>query len=133
MEYNLLIFVKTSSSLRTDDITPAAFWITHPSNIIRHNNVAGGTHFGIWYRMLEHPEGPSHTTSICPQHAPLTQFYNNTVHSCGWYGLWIHEHYYPKAGGGCNSRQNEPAVFRRLVAWHNKRGGNIGSHHIIAV
>ena len=133
MEYNLAVFVKNSSSLYTHDITPAAFLISHPSNIIRHNHVAGGTHFGIWYKLLEHPKGLSYTTSICPQHAPLTEFYNNTVHSSGEYGLWIHQHYYPKASGGCQSTQNEPAVFSRLVAWHNKRGGDIRFHHAIVI
>ena len=118
------MFVRTSRSLRTDDITPAAMWITHPSNIIRHNHVAGGTHFGFWYRMLEHPEGPSHTTDICPQHGKLTEFRNNTVHSVGWYGLWIFEDYFPKKGGACDATEDEPAIFDRLVTWNSLRGGN---------
>ena len=96
IEYNVLVFVRSSRSLRTDDITPAGMWITHPDNIIRHNHVAGGTHFGFWYRMLEHPEGPSYTPDICPQNAELGEFFNNTVHSVGWYGLWIFEDYFPK-------------------------------------
>ena len=54
---NLVVFVRSSSSLLNDDLTPAAFWITHPNNIVINNHVAGGTHFGFWYRMLKHPEG----------------------------------------------------------------------------
>ena len=123
IEYNLVLFVHSSSSLLNDDITPAGMWITHPSNIIRHNHVAGGTHFGFWYRMLEHPEGPSHTTDICPQNALLGEFFNNTAHSTGWYGLWIFEHYFPKVGGTCGSVVDEPAVFQNLVAWNCLRGG----------
>ena len=133
MEYNLAIHVKPSDSLYTIDATPAAFYTSHPSNTIRHNHVSGGTHFGMWFNMLKHPKGQSHTTSICPQHALLAEFYNNTVHSNGEYGLWIHPQYDPKAGGECNSTQNEAAIFRRLVAWHNKIGGNIRFHHVIAM
>ena len=121
-QYNLAIFVRSSSSLLNDDITPAAFWITHPDNIVRHNHVAGGTHFGFWYRMLEHPEGPSYDPDICPQNIPLGEFYNNTVHSVGWYGLWVFEHYTPKVGGKCDGTVSVPAVFKNLTTWNSFRG-----------
>lgn len=77
-QYNLALFVKASSSLLNDDITPAAFWATNPANDYLHNAVAGGTHFGWWYRMREHPEGPSFTTDYCPQKVPLGKVFNNT-------------------------------------------------------
>ena len=121
-QYNLAIFVRSSSSLLNDDITPAAFWITHPDNTVRHNHVAGGTHFGFWYRMLEHPMGPSYTPDICPQNVPLGEFYNNTVHSVGWYGLWVFEYYTPKVGGKCGGGVPVPAVFRNLTTWNSFRG-----------
>ena len=121
-QYNLAIFVRSSSSLLNDDITPAAFWITHPDNIVRHNHVAGGTHFGFWYRMLEHPQGPSYTPDICPQNVPLGEFYNNTVHSVGWYGLWVFEFYTPKVGGKCGWGEPVPAVFKNLTTWNSFRG-----------
>lgn len=118
-----MLFVKSSSSLLNDDITPAGMWITHPDNIITNNHIAGGTHFGIWYRMLEHPDGPSTTNLICPRHALMGTFSNNTVHSVGWYGLWIFEEYFPKMGGTCESTIDVPAVFDTFVAWNNLRGG----------
>ena len=77
----------------------AAYWVTNPDNIIRHNHAAGGTHFGFWYRMHKHPDGPSYTTSICQQKVELGEFFNNTVHSQGWYGLWIFKQYSPVVGG----------------------------------
>ena len=122
-QYNLAIFVRSSSSLLNDDITPAGFWITHPDNIVRHNHVAGGTHFGFWYRMLEHPQGPSFTEDIWPQNVPLGEFYNNTVHSVGWYGLWVFEFYTPKVDGG-KSKYGVPipAVFKNLTTWNSFRG-----------
>ena len=121
-QYNFLAFVKSSTSLRNDDVTAAAFWITFPDNIVQHNHVAGCTHFGFWYRMHEHPDGPSYDETIWPRNVPLGVFYNNTVHSCGRYGLWIFEVYDPKLGATPDSPVPVPAVFRKLTAWHNLRG-----------
>ncbi|XP_013413864.1 fibrocystin-L-like [Lingula anatina] len=112
MQYNLAIFVKASTSLLNDDITPAAYWITNPNNTVRHNVAAGGTHFGIWYRMHENPDGPSYDPNVFPRLAPLGEFTNNTVHSQGWFGIWIFQDYYP----------NEQAVFEGLTAWHCEKG-----------
>ena len=41
--------------------------------------------------MHKHPDGPSFDPNYCPQNAPLGRNYNNTVHSCGWFGIWIFE------------------------------------------
>ena len=116
---NLLIFVKASTSLLNDDVTAASIWITHPNNIYSGNAVAGGTHFGYWYRMLEHPEGPSHDTSIYPRKEPLGIFNNNTVHSCGWFGLWIFEDFYPM---NLETGEPVPALFTDLTTWNNEKG-----------
>ncbi|XP_067947416.1 fibrocystin-L-like [Watersipora subatra] len=124
IQYNLAIFVTPSSSLLNDDVTPAAFWVTHPTNIIRHNHAAGGSHFGFWYRMHTHPTGPSADSSLCPKNAPLGEFRNNTAHSLGWFGLWTFPDYFPMDGDGvCSQRtQNIPAVFETLTAWHCEKG-----------
>ena len=118
----MAVFVRASSSLLNDDLTPAAFWITHPSNRLEHNNVAGGTHFGFWYRMLHHPEGPSHNKNICPRNAEMGIFNNNTGHSLGWYGLWVFEFYHPKVGGCCKCEEPAAAIFDNTKAWNNFRG-----------
>ncbi len=112
LQYSLAVFVISSNSLLNDDITPAGFWVTNPNNYIRHNAVAGGTHFGYWYRMKEHPEGPSYTNKIFPRTAPLGCFYNNTAHSLGWFGLWIFQVYYPLV----------PAMFDTFFAWNCEKG-----------
>ena len=39
--------------------------------------------------MHKHPDGPSYTNDICPQNVPLRRFEGNTVHSQGWFGIWI--------------------------------------------
>uniref|UniRef100_A0A3P8VH65 PKHD1 like 1, tandem duplicate 2 n=1 Tax=Cynoglossus semilaevis TaxID=244447 RepID=A0A3P8VH65_CYNSE len=122
LQYNLAVFVKQSTSLLNDDVTPAAYWVTNPNNIIRHNAAAGGTHFGFWYRMHKHPDGPSFDNNICQQKVPLGQFFNNTVHSQGWFGLWIFINYFPMKNGGCRSRVPQPAVFDSLTTWNCEKG-----------
>uniref|UniRef100_A0A667XGZ1 PKHD1 like 1, tandem duplicate 2 n=1 Tax=Myripristis murdjan TaxID=586833 RepID=A0A667XGZ1_9TELE len=130
LQYNLAVFVKQSTSLLNDDVTPAAYWVTNPNNIVRHNAAAGGTHFGFWYRMHEHPDGPSYDPNICQKKVPLGEFTNNTVHSQGWFGLWIFQDFFPMKNGGCRSRTPEPAVFRTLTTWNCEKGAewvNVGA------
>ncbi|XP_078071648.1 PKHD1 like 1, tandem duplicate 1 [Mustelus asterias] len=122
LQYNLAVMVRQSTSLLNDDLTPAAFWVTNPANTVRHNAAAGGTHFGFWYRLLQHPGGPSYTTSVCPRNVPLGQFLNNTVHSQGWFGLWIFEAYHPRKDGRCYSWSPEPARFDSLTTWNCEKG-----------
>ncbi|XP_076825074.1 fibrocystin-L-like [Clavelina lepadiformis] len=98
IQHNLAVFVRQSTSLLIDDITPAAYWVSNPNNTLRHNHAAGGTHFGFWYRMHEHPDGPSYTPTVCQQKVELGEFRNNTVHSQGWFGLWIFQTYFPMKG-----------------------------------
>lgn len=121
IQYNLAVFVRESSSLLNDDITPASFWVTNPNNSIQHNAAAGGTHFGYWYRMHKHPDGPSFTPTVCPVNVPLGIFNNNTAHSFGWFGLWIFDDYFPLKGG-CGGTEVEPAVFQGLFSWNNDKG-----------
>ena len=120
-QYNLAVFVRESSSLLNDDITPASFWVTNPNNTIQHNAAAGGTHFGFWYRMHEHPEGPSYTPDVCPIKTPLGVFQNNSAHSFGWFGLWIFPDFFPLQDS-CGNSAVEPAVFQTLTAWNNEKG-----------
>ncbi|KAL7883851.1 hypothetical protein SRHO_G00015090 [Serrasalmus rhombeus] len=130
LQYNLAVFVKQSTSLLNDDVTPAGYWVTNPNNTIRHNAAAGGTHFGFWYRMHDHPDGPSYDSNICQKRVPLGEFYNNTAHSQGWFGLWIFQEYFPTQQGTCGSYTPQPAVFRKLTSWNNEKGVewvNVGS------
>ncbi|CAK8674402.1 unnamed protein product [Clavelina lepadiformis] len=122
IQYNLAVFVRQSTSLLNDDITPAAYWVTNPDNTVRHNHAAGGTHFGFWYRMHEHPDGPSYDPNVCQQKVELLEFRNNTVHSQGWFGLWIFQSYFPMKGSSCDSTVPSPAVFKTLTTWHCEKG-----------
>uniref|UniRef100_A0A3B3X637 G8 domain-containing protein n=1 Tax=Poecilia mexicana TaxID=48701 RepID=A0A3B3X637_9TELE len=130
LQYNLAVFVKQSTSLLNDDVTPAAYWVTNPNNIIRHNAAAGGTHFGFWYRMHDNPDGPSYDPNVCQKRVPLGEFSNNTVHSQGWFGLWIFQEFFPMKDGRCTSTTPEPAVFHSLTTWNCEKGAewvNVGA------
>ena len=120
--YNLAVFVKTSSSLLNEDVTPAAFWVTNPNNTYLHNSVAGGTHFGWWYRLLDSPDGPSYRPNYCPKKIPLGKFFNNTVHGVGRFGVWIFPGYYPSVTGACNDVNPSAAVFEKLTTYSNNKG-----------
>jgi hypothetical protein len=100
----------------------AAFWATNPNNTWQHNAVAGGTHFGFWYRILDNPDGPSFTSSYCPKKIPFGKFFNNSVHSVGRFGLWIFPGYTPTISGACNDRRGSPAKFDTFVSYRNDKG-----------
>ncbi|XP_075128051.1 fibrocystin-L-like [Leptodactylus fuscus] len=126
LQYNLAVFVQQSTSLQNEDVTPAAFWVTNPNNTIRHNAAAGGTHFGFWYRLHDKPDGASYDPNICQKFMPLGEFYNNTVHSQGWFGLWIFKNYFPMViqnpSVSCSYYGPSPAIFRSLTTWNCQKG-----------
>ncbi|CAF3664415.1 unnamed protein product [Rotaria sordida] len=121
---NLVVYVRTSSSLLNEDVTPAAFWVTNPNNIVVNNAVAGGTHFGYWYRMLRTPDGPSFAMypNYCPYRQSFGRFFNNSVHSVGRFGVWIFPEYSPTIAGNCWNDAPYQAIFDRLTSWKNSRG-----------
>nr|XP_026692211.1 fibrocystin-L-like isoform X4 [Ciona intestinalis] len=125
LQYNLILFCKQSTSLQNDDITPAAIWATNPNNTIQHNAMAGGTHFGVWYRMRSRPDGPSYDPQYCPRHIPLGVFLNNTVHSQGWFGVWTFQVWYPKKAGSCWNNEPEPADIGSMLVWNCEKGAEL--------
>ncbi|XP_035665204.1 fibrocystin-L-like [Branchiostoma floridae] len=114
IQYNLAVFVRSSTSLLNDDIMPAAFWLLNPDNIVKHNHIAGGTHVGCWYSLEPDVIGASfaYDPALVPNSVRLGVFENNTVHSNGWFGIWIFEDYYP----------TEPAVYTGLTAYRCEKG-----------
>ncbi|CAF4657274.1 unnamed protein product [Rotaria sp. Silwood1] len=121
---NLAVFVRSSSSLLNEDLTPAAFWLSNPNNIVEFNAVAGTTHYGYWYRLSDKPEGLSLSTisDYCPNRQPFGRFYNNIVHSTGRFGVWVYPEYAPTISGACNDSQPSQATFDGLIAWKNNKG-----------
>ncbi|CAF1212069.1 unnamed protein product [Rotaria sordida] len=95
--------------------------LTNPNNTVENNAVAGSTHYGYWYRLLDTASGASF--ALYPNYSPYTQpfgrFYNNSVHSSGRFGVWIYPQYSPTI----NSNPSPPqAVFDGLVSWKNSKG-----------
>ncbi|CAF0756351.1 unnamed protein product [Brachionus calyciflorus] len=121
-QYNLAILIKTSSSLLNEDVTPAAFWVTNPNNTYLHNSVAGSSHFGYWYRILDRPDGASYRPDYCPKKIPLGKFFNNTVHGVGRFGLWIFPGYHPSVTGACSDNNPSVAKFEHFTTYSNDKG-----------
>ena len=87
--------------------------------------MAGGTHFGYWYRLNDNPDGPSFTPNFCVKRQPMGKFFNNTVHSVGRFGLWVFPGFQPTKNGGCydnNVNQQMVAHFDYLTSWRNDKG-----------
>ena len=91
--------------------------MTNPNNIIQHNAVAGGTHFGYWYRLLDNPDGPSYTSNYCVKKQPFGVFYNNSAHSIGRMGLWIFPGFTPTVNGGCSETTMTIAHFDDFTSY----------------
>jgi hypothetical protein len=129
ISYNLGLYTKASLSLLDTDTTPATFWITNPTNFVRHNAAAGSERYGFWYDLQKHPTGPSFNPNICPPGMPLGAFSNNTAHSNGRYGLRIFNFFDPRKDPCSWENSNyddspaEPAVFESLTSYKNIRSG----------
>ena len=104
------------------NLIEAAFWATNPNNTYIGNHVAGSTHFGYWYRLLNNPDGPSFTPGYCPINIPFGVFSNNSVHAVGRFGLWIFPTYIPTVSGGCQDRNPSVARFEYLTSYSNDLG-----------
>ncbi|XP_060067589.1 fibrocystin-L-like [Ylistrum balloti] len=123
MQNNLAFLVKPSPSLHSEDLTPAAFFITNPDNIIQDNVAAGGTHFGFWYNFDKHSDGMSRNDNFKPKNGPFRKFYGNTAHSMGEYGLWVLHEYYPSNEGF--DETPSVALFEEFTAYLCKKAAEM--------
>ncbi len=96
LEGNLGLVTRAAAEkegLLPSDVTPATFWITHPSNVFRGNVAAGSQGFGFWFAMPAHPTGRSKSEKndreIWPRRTPLGEFHSNVAHSNDDSGLFI--------------------------------------------
>lgn len=125
IEGNLGLVIRASSTLLNTDQTPAAFWITNPDNVVRHNAAAGSQNYGFWISPEPHATGASAGLShnICPQHTPLLQFRDNVAHSNGRYGLRIYEVFKPRQRPCDPSSPFVTAVFQHVLSYRNGLNG----------
>lgn len=92
--------------------------------MLEENVVAGCSHYGYWYRLLDKPAESSlaQYPTICPNAQPFGRFTNNQVHSTGRCGVWIYPQYAPSTSGCDSSAVPQLAIFDGLIAWSNDRG-----------
>lgn len=104
--------------LLASDKSPAAIWIQHPRNVVRFSNVAGGSGFGFWWDIPEHPTGPSEDDTVFNRAALFGVFRGNVAHS------------FEKSGGADAHRSgtglfvsdylpDRTAVLRDYTGWKN--------------
>ena len=128
--HNLVAVVRPVWSLLLVDQSPACFWIVNPDNDVYGNVAAGSSHYGIWYRALEKPDGTSGQAlsdagvHMCPSWTALGRFDGNVAHSTGRHGLKLSD-YFPTAGGAtCEApTASAPATFADFVAYKTGRFG----------
>ena len=138
IENNLAINTLKSWSLLVSDQTPASFWITHPSNILRGNHATGSTNYGYWFDTKPNPTGPSFDPNICPENSYLGEFSNNVAHSNGRYGLRLFHKLKPRENPCADivydpTNTTDPywknpmitAVFENFTSWKNMENGAI--------
>ena len=75
----------------------------------------------MWFELPGHPDGPSYTESICPNHERVIEFFNNTFHSCNGHGLRVYPHWTPKVDP-CGNSDLLPQYLFNLTSFRN--GGN---------
>ena len=123
MEDNLAVLTRSLWSLLVVDQTPAQYWFTNGQSYIRRNAAAGSSHFGFWFRPLDHPDGLSETKKYCPDEAPLGAFVDNVAHTTGKYSLKIQD-WTPRVNGYyCGSATPQQAVLDGLVGYKNTMAG----------
>jgi cell surface hyaluronidase len=160
IEHNLAMKINEPASgknLLPSDVGflgPAAYWITHPKNIVRNNVAAGSQGTGFWYAFPEHPTGPSANTAIFNRYTPLGESKNNVAHSNNDDGFHIDNgpkanvqqgteaagyepHVDPNAikvesWGSYNTSAPATATFQNFVAYKNRRNGiwSRGRYHL---
>ncbi|KAL5009137.1 hypothetical protein ScPMuIL_014718 [Solemya velum] len=144
LDGNIAIGTMYGDIIISDRKGPTAYWVTNPRNKLRNNVAAGGDHTGIWYIFPTSPMGPSADYDMMDEfeamRTPISEFYNNVIHSFGLNGLFIDKFLDPVdgniiSGNLYNPVDNEGNTIRsyvtRLTAYKNfkhnawVRGGEI--------
>ena len=132
---NLGVLTQPLYTMLDGDKKPATFWTSSPTNVWIGNVAAGSSHDGFWFQLPGNPGGPSFTTTICPVHAALGQFYNNTAKNNGVHGLRLYPEYTPMSDP-CNPASAPlDTYFYNFTAFRNGGNGIFGKangalHHV---
>eukprot|EP00638_Chattonella_subsalsa_P015791 CAMPEP_0117829880 /NCGR_PEP_ID=MMETSP0949-20121206/8130_1 /TAXON_ID=44440 /ORGANISM="Chattonella subsalsa, Strain CCMP2191" /LENGTH=3868 /DNA_ID=CAMNT_0005670717 /DNA_START=230 /DNA_END=11837 /DNA_ORIENTATION=- len=126
IEGNLGCVTRVSEALLKSDLDPSTFWTATPRNIWRHNVATGSHSNGWWIELAGHPGGPSSTTSVCPKHDHLIEFFNNTAHTNSGLGIKIYPQYMPLEDPCDSSSGPKPMYFHNTTSWRNGGNGQFG-------
>ena len=132
---NLGVLTQPLYTMLDGDKKPATFWTSSPTNVWIGNVAAGSSHDGYWFQLPGNPGGPSYTTSICPVHAALGEFFNNTAKNNGVHGLRLYPEYTPMVDP-CNAASApQDTYFYNFTAYNNGGNGIFGKangalHHV---
>ena len=120
---NVVSLVHSAFSLLNGDQTPAAFWISNANNRFIGNRASSSHTHGYWFDppIEGRPTGPSADTrggplgvrDFNPMLVPLLQFENNTAHSNGAAGLWIHGIKHTSHG------MYQKMILKNTLSWNN--------------
>lgn len=113
---------------------PAAFWITHPDNVLVGNVAASAQGTGFWYALPEHPLGLSARDDVWPRRTPLGAFFGNRARGNGAVGLHVDNGptadgatppawYRPRVDPADADSAPAPAVFEAFEAFRHRRAG----------
>ena len=134
-EQNLGVLTQPLYTMLDGDKRPATFWTSSPTNVWIGNVAAGSSHDGFWFQLPGNPGGPSFTSSICPVHAALGEFFNNTAKNNGVHGLRIYPEYTPMVDPCNPASAPQETYFYNFTAHHNGGNGIFGKangalHHV---
>eukprot|EP00742_Colponemidia_sp_Colp-10_P000666 GILJ01000725.1.p1 GENE.GILJ01000725.1~~GILJ01000725.1.p1 ORF type:complete len:5003 (-),score=847.36 GILJ01000725.1:252-15260(-) len=115
---NVVIKVKSSTSLIATDQTPAGIYVNSPNNFFLDNVVSSASHYAYWFSLPGNPQGQSAGSGGCPISKPLGSFVRNGAHSNGLIGLYIDQFKPSNNLNGCGGASTV-AVFDSFSAWRN--------------
>jgi hypothetical protein len=123
----LAITIKPSFTLTNDEITPAAFWISNPANIVTGCAAVGSAYEGLAFYPAPTVTGASAAAGIgagiCPVTTPFLQFSNNVAHSNGWDGMLVYAIYTPLSVPCDPTSVPVTVTFDRITSYRNLGNG----------
>lgn len=123
----LVANTEMSLTLLNTELTPSAFMLTNPANIITGCAAVASQTDGFSFFPAVSVIGASADagwgTNICPKNTPFTDFTYNTAHSNSERGLFIFDVYTPKINPCSSTSGGLPVVFDKFMAYRNGWNG----------
>eukprot|EP01065_Artemidia_motanka_P053535 TRINITY_DN9958_c0_g1_i4.p1 TRINITY_DN9958_c0_g1~~TRINITY_DN9958_c0_g1_i4.p1 ORF type:complete len:3881 (+),score=1049.38 TRINITY_DN9958_c0_g1_i4:67-11709(+) len=124
---NLGIQAKPTGGQLSHDVFTSVFWGANPQNNFIENAAAGSSHMGFWFSPPKHPRQSSFDPNVCPSQVPMGEIRDNTAHSNGRHGFWVHpDHFAREIECGPGSEFDNPfavSYIKGLRTWKNREQG----------